>query len=199
LSSSNSKQVRENIDIHLDFTYPLDGKKDGRAYRWIFNVSSSSDNASILITFPLQSEKCPEDIKPFAWRYLHERNLYTARKSNLADVILFARNLKRHLNIMCSDAENAVIQRRCERLISNNARMWNVERGFGFLVERDGVLRKTAQFEAAWRDRRSKWINSAHNGNTTGVIELERSPSIEAAGGEAGASRKRVRLHPQRL
>jgi len=87
-----------------------------------------------------------------------------------------------------------VIQRRCERLISSSARLWNVVRGYGFLVERNGVPRKTAQFEAAWTERRNEWINLVHNGNPTGVIELATSPS---SGIWNGVGTKRVCLSPQ--
>jgi hypothetical protein len=56
-------------------------------------------------------------------------------------------------------------------------------------VERNGIPRKTAQFEAAWTERRSEWIDSVHNGNPTGVIELATSPSADIWN---GAGTKRV-------
>jgi hypothetical protein len=66
-------------------------------------------------------------------------------------------------------------------------------------MEIDRVPRKTAQFEVAWRDCRSKWIELVHNGNVAGVIELDRAPSTVAEGPELSAGRKRVRLHAQSL
>jgi hypothetical protein len=68
--------------------------------------------------------------------------------------------------------------------------MW---RGYGFLVETDGVLKKTALFEAAWRDRRKRWIDLVHNGDPTGVIELETTLSSAS---DKGAGRNRVCPHP---
>jgi len=56
-------------------------------------------------------------------------------------------------------------------------------------VERDGIPRKTAQFEAAWRERRCKWLDSVQNGTSTGVIELNTSPSADIW---SGAGTKRV-------
>jgi hypothetical protein len=56
-------------------------------------------------------------------------------------------------------------------------------------VERDGIPRKTAQFEAAWRERRCKWLDSVQNGTSIEVIELNTSPSADIW---SGAGTKRV-------
>lgn len=37
-------RVQRNIQIHLDFMFPLDGSEDGKDTRWIFNVSSPLRN-----------------------------------------------------------------------------------------------------------------------------------------------------------
>jgi hypothetical protein len=42
-------------------------------------------------------------------------------------------------------------------------------------VEEGGVLKKSAKFEEAWRNRRSEWNKYVHPGVTTNVIELYRS------------------------
>ncbi len=149
-----------------------------------------------MLLFTLQSEKWPDDIKSFAWRYLHEHNLYTARKTNLDVVTLFVRSLKRHLNITFTDAEDSVVQRRCTRHISSCARQFPM---WGFLEKTNGALRKSAQFEAAWTDHRRKWIDLVHNGDLTGVIELDGSLPMAREGLNSGATRKRVSFNSQSL
>jgi len=139
-----------------------------------------------------QSEKWPEDVKPFAFRYLHENDLYNARKSNLSAVVVFGRSLEKHLKIKCTDVEDAMMQRKCERLISRMARKWSFTEGYGFLEESNGHLRKTAQFEAAWTESRREWIDSVHASNPTGVIELDASPSGVAERAESSTGEKRA-------
>jgi len=139
-----------------------------------------------------QSEKWPEDVKPFAFRYLHENDLYNARKANLSSVFVFGRRLKKHLKIKCTDVEDTIMQRKCKRLISRMARKWSFTEGYGFLEESKGHLRKTAQFEAAWTERRKKWIDLICAGDSIEAIELDSSPLRGAEGSERNTGEKRA-------
>jgi hypothetical protein len=192
---SDNEKILENIEIHLNFTYPLDETEESTSPSWILNVCSPClANVWVLTLIPpFQSERWPKDTKRFIWRYFHEHNLYSARKGNLAALNLFAKRLKRHLKIECSDDDDLLIQKRCLRQITSGPGKF---RGYGFLEEVDGALRKTAQFEAAWRSRRQQWIAQIHHGDLTGVIELEGSVASAA---EKGTSSKRVCLRPRPL
>ena len=98
--------------------------------------------------FSFQSGKWPQDAKRFAWRYLHERNLYHARKTNPEAVIQFAASLIRYHGIAHTKERAALVQRRCGRQITYRAGLWC---GYGFLEElKNGAFTKTAEFEALW-------------------------------------------------
>ena len=128
-------------------------------------------------------------MKRFNWRYFHEHNLYSARKGNNVAVIRFAQILKRHLRIHCSAAEDALIEKRCVRQITSGPGVW---RGYGFLEQVDGVLKKTAGFEAAWTLRRQQWIAKVHRGDLTGILELVEGPLPNVAEKCSGTGSKRV-------
>jgi hypothetical protein len=102
--------------------------------------------------------------------------------------------LIRYHGIEYTEERGALVQRRCGRQITYRAGLWC---GYGFLEEqKNGVFKKTAEFEALWRDRRKKWIDLVHNGNPSGLIELETTLSVSGEA-EKDTGRKRVCSHSQ--
>ncbi|KAE9372634.1 hypothetical protein N431DRAFT_483390 [Stipitochalara longipes BDJ] len=171
----NFEKARENIEIHLDFIYPLDGTEEERASSWLFN-----------------KDNWPKDSKRFSWRYFHEHNLYSNRKVNTEALILFTETLKCHLDVECTKTGDAVVRKRCARQVTYSAGMW---RKYGFLEEIHGVLRKTVQFEDAWRQRRQLWIDLVHKGNPPVVPKLQRSAASLPGASETGAGSKRAHVY----
>jgi hypothetical protein len=152
----------------------------------LMQVPPTSRNPNLTRCSPFQSQKWPKDAKRFAFRYLHEHNLYSTRKGNLDAVNLFAENLGRHLDVGCREGGNFLVQRRCCRQITYRASIWHEH---GFLVKEGGLVRKTAQFETAWRARRQQWINLCSTGDLNGAID---PPRHLLSGSEIGPGGNKV-------
>ncbi|KAH9208991.1 hypothetical protein DL95DRAFT_394784 [Leptodontidium sp. 2 PMI_412] len=146
--------MKKNIDIHLDYVYPLNHSRDGKASGWLFT-----------------SEKCPDDVEPFAFRYLHEHNLYNSKADNIDAIHKFSKSLKLHLDITCAPSKDHKIFKRCEQLVQRASRKWDAG-GYGFLTRRNGGIRKTPVFEHAWMHHRKRWIEEIHFGDTAGLLEI---------------------------
>ncbi|KAK0111084.1 hypothetical protein ONS95_001463 [Cadophora gregata] len=132
------EELQRNIDIHLDYVYPLNHSIDGKASGWLFT-----------------SEKCPDDVEPFAFRYLHENNLYNSKAENIDAIHKFTKALKQHLHVSCEPAKDHKVFKRCEQLVQRAARRWDVG-GYGILTKKNGIMKKTPLFEHAWMHHRKR-------------------------------------------
>ncbi|KAH6706469.1 hypothetical protein BKA61DRAFT_139352 [Leptodontidium sp. MPI-SDFR-AT-0119] len=153
-NEEDAEEMKKNIDIHLDYVYPLNHSRDGKASGWLFT-----------------SEKCPDDVEPFAFRYLHEHNLYNSKADNIDAIHKFSKSLKLHLDITCAPSKDHKIFKRCEQLVQRASRKWDAG-GYGFLTRRNGGIRKTPVFEHAWMHHRKRWIEEIHFGDTAGLLEI---------------------------
>ena len=143
-----------------------------------------------------QSATWPDDVKRFAFRYLHERNLYIARKSNSEAVHVFVRDLKHYLKIDCSGFKDAQVYRKCESFITYHIARW---KEFGFVFEKDKLISKVPQFEAAWISHRSLWIAEAEGGRTGHLIEINMDASKTSGTASTSSEKKRVSSVPHSL
>jgi hypothetical protein len=113
--------------------------------------------------------KWPEEIKPFMWRYLHDRSLYRVRKDNTAAVEQLFQELKKRLHLPCDPSTDDEIRRKVERQIGYVTGQW---KEYGLLAQNQGVFTRTPAFDKHWRNARSEWISQVHHGITTGLVEL---------------------------
>jgi hypothetical protein len=118
--------------------------------------------------------------------------LYTNKKNNSDSLLLFTDALKLHLDIDCTKFENAAVGKRCARQVAYAANVWS--RKYGFLEEVHGILRKTVQFDAAWRQRRQLWIDQVHKGDPPVEFKPQRSPASLPNASEVSVGSKRVRF-----
>ncbi|KAH7333159.1 hypothetical protein BKA65DRAFT_507293 [Rhexocercosporidium sp. MPI-PUGE-AT-0058] len=159
-NEDDAEEMKKNIEIHLDYVYPLNHSRDGKSSDWLFT-----------------SEKCPDDVEPFAFRYLHEHNLYNSKADNIDAIHKFSKDLKQHLNVTCAPSKDHKIFKRCEQLVQRANRRWDAG-GYGFLTKKNSGIRKTPVFEHAWMHHRKRWIEAIHSGITTGLLEIpSQSPS----------------------
>jgi hypothetical protein len=131
--------------------------KGNAIYIWLI-LRSQSDNG-----------KWPEEIKPFLWRYLHDRCLYNVRKDNLEALERLCQDLKQHLNLKCNSDEDNEIRRKVERQIKYVAGQW---KDYGLLVKNEGVYTRAPVLQKHWRHARDKWISQVHHGVTEDLIEI---------------------------
>lgn len=119
----------------------------------------------------MQSEKCPDDVEPFAFRYLHEHNLYNSKAENIEAIHKFSKDLKQHLHVTCAPSKDHKVFKRCEQLVQRAARKWDAG-GYGLLTKKNGMIKKTALFEHAWIHHRQRWIDEINSGVTDGLLEI---------------------------
>ncbi|KAH7381957.1 hypothetical protein BKA64DRAFT_684637 [Cadophora sp. MPI-SDFR-AT-0126] len=148
------EELQRIIAIHLDYVYPLNHSVDGNASEWLFT-----------------SEKCPDDVEPFAFRYLHEHNLYNSKAENIDAIHKFSKDLKLHLHVTCAPSKDHKIFKRCEQLVQRAARKWDAG-GYGILTRKNGIIKKTPVFEHAWMHHRRRWIDEINSGVTDGLLEI---------------------------
>lgn len=131
----------------------------------------------------------PNSEQAFAFRYFHERNLYTVTKSTRSSLKRFALALTKRLNIELETHRTIIVRQRCKQLIKEISASWG-ENGTAFLVKTPSGLVKSSQFENAWKFHRNSWLFKVHGGIIEGVIELNQAypPTIK----EESSSRKRV-------
>ncbi|KUJ14092.1 uncharacterized protein LY89DRAFT_784879 [Mollisia scopiformis] len=153
--------TKRSIERHLEYTYPVN-----EVYQtvspdsWLFDTQ----------------QPWPDSEQAFAFRYFHERNLYTFTKSNRSQVKRFALALQKRLNLEVDSAQTVVIRQRCKDLIKDISSLWG-EKGSGFLIETPNGFVKSSQFENAWKFHRNSWAFKVHGGLTDGVIELNQAPT----------------------
>lgn len=113
--------------------------------------------------------KWPEEIKPYLWRYLHDRGLYNVRKETYEAVERLCQDLKKRLALACDPREDDEIRRKVERQIKYVATQW---KEYGLLVQNQGVYERAPEFEKKWRQARDNWVSQVHHGDTIGLTEL---------------------------
>ncbi|KAF4626781.1 hypothetical protein G7Y89_g11375 [Cudoniella acicularis] len=161
--------VSNNIEVHLNYSYPLEKSDENWKIGWLFKPFS---------------RRRIEKVDPFVYRYLHEHNLYHTRVTKHHIVSRFFDDLKRHyqLDIPNSNKHSGIslenlsdtsLRARCKVFITQIVPLWMEysPKSFGFLEERDGVIQKSSEFEKAWRTQRQEWIKHVHRSSTDGVLE----------------------------
>ncbi|KAF4636026.1 hypothetical protein G7Y89_g2076 [Cudoniella acicularis] len=178
-SSEETTQMKtaqmQNIQIHLDHAYPLHDQPIEATVHWLVGSSLKLDR-----------------IDPFVVRYLHEFNIYHSRNHN--DLNRLLQDLKKHYEVDIPNSQklgavlpeyfrDGRLRSRCQKLIKNVVPKWmEMQRGgYGFLVERDGEIRKGPEFDAAWRNRRQEWFQKVHRGSVDSVLEWNSSFSPPTA------------------
>ena len=113
---------------------------------------------------------CPEDIKPYIYRYLHEHQLYSTHKRYLSQLQQFTKALKSHLGIQCLAQDEMQIYQKCRNLVNYHG---GKLRERGLLKGDSPVFKRTEEFEKAWKARYNSWL-VYHN---TADLSRDRVPS----------------------
>lgn len=153
-----AKVVDDNAREHLGKIYSLD-PDDSEDEAVTSNEWLSTNGTG----------KWPEEIKPYLWRYLHDRSLYNVRKETYETVERLCQDLKKRLALTCDPREDDEIRRKVERQIKYVATQW---KEYGLLVQNQGVYERAPEFEKKWRQARDNWISQVYHGDMTGLTEL---------------------------
>jgi len=152
-SSEYDEDIEKDTKDHLDWTFP-------------FDVAESREGDWILKSGP--EGRCPDGNLPFLFRYIHEHDLYTVGKERTMDIERFAHDLMRHLGF--KDYSLAWAFERCKNFIKNYSKKW-LE--WDLLIKREGQIKRTTAFEAAFRARQRHWIaeGRGHNDDEAPLME----------------------------
>ncbi|CZR65244.1 uncharacterized protein PAC_15144 [Phialocephala subalpina] len=154
VEETEEASTKNSIKEHLEYTYPITRVYKTVSSDWLFNPQ----------------QPWPDNEQAFAFRYIHEHNLYYTNSKNYYHVNRFASALQMRLDIK-GDTAKVIIRQRCRELIKDISMLWS-EKVYGSLVKTNTGVIKSNEFEEAWRSHRNSWILQVHGGITNGVIEL---------------------------
>ena len=135
---------------------------------------------------PKGNGRCPKHMKPYIFRYLHDKSLYNTHQSNLGEVEKFMYYLIETLRIK-GDGLNMRLYERCKKRVANSARTFLEQ---GLLIRKEGVLQRTAAFDRAWIHRRAIW--QAYT-QTSSRVDDSTDPQM-TVGAEHGEAPKQKRV-----
>jgi hypothetical protein len=100
--------------------------------------------------------------------------------------------LKKQLRLdrPCTKEEEAHIFNKSQKYISRVISKWVQD--YGFVVQIRGNVKKTPQFEEAWKRQRERWICQVHDGVTENILELRQTTSSSKEASPENGLRKRV-------
>lgn len=164
-ASPRKKDMLQSEDIihhealeHLKFIYPQTEPVKSSSGDWLLGFGA----------------QCPPDIKVYAFRYLHDNDLYDS--DNKAEIRKMVCHMKMEFKVGESGMDDQMIFTRCAGIIRRAVKMWRDDglfEGYSFLTrskrgsDHDTWV-KTAVFESEWRARRARWLarNEAAKNNT---------------------------------
>ncbi|RDL35966.1 uncharacterized protein BP5553_06578 [Venustampulla echinocandica] len=163
-SMREHQAITKNIEIHLDFIYPLERSLEAKSHDWLTKP-----------TFSLSTIK---DIDRFAIRNLHSLDLYLP--NDTAKLNRFVNDCVRYYNLGNSSFRHRRLHDRCKDLIANfvgdfvGSWMEWEHGGYGFLERHGASISKSPEFEEAWKTRHNQWWGGLIPSSVSPILDGKR-------------------------